>query len=526
MVSGEAATPNKPAIKRGRTVTNLAANLANFAFGIFVGLWFTPYLIRKLGTASYGLIPLVSQITGYLIVVTILLNNVVGRYITVALEQHDHEQANHYFNTAFFGNICMVMFLVVPAILAAWNIESLINLPPGQETPVRWLFACTITAFFLATIQSPFGVAAFYTNRLDLQSAISLLQQMARAVLVVGFFSLLGPQVWHVGLAAMLSMCIGWGWSIRIWRRLTPMLRVSLSHFRLSALRSLLSTGGWLSLNAVGSILYLGIDLVVVNRLFGAESSGRYAVAAQWSGLLRSIATVMAVVFAPTIVYLYARNEIDELVIYTRRAVRFLGTAMALPIGLICGLSEPLLKTWLGPEFADLGWLMSLLTIHLSVNLAVQPLFNVQTATNRVRVPAIVTILMGAANCGLALFLAGPMRWGVYGVAAAGAIALTAKNLIFIPLYAAHVLQRSFGIFLREMLPLLLITLGTAATGKLVAAIWDVSGWLRLGVAGAMLSIIFGAVGYRFILSCEERIMALNGVRSYGCKLGIGRVQV
>lgn len=504
-VSGEAASPEKPAIKRGRTATNLAANLANFAFSLFVGLWFTPYLIRNLGTASYGLIPLVSQITGYLIVVTILFNAVVGRYVTIALEQHDHEQANHYFNTALFGNLFIVLALLVPATLAAWNIQHLIVLPPGQETQVHWLFACTVAAFFLATIQSPFGVATFYTNRLDLQSALSVLQQVARLALVVGLFNLRRPQVWHVGLAALLSMCIGWGWSIRLWRRLTPMLRVSISHFRLSALRNLLSTGGWISINQVGAILFLAIDLVVVNRLFGAESGGRYAVALQWSSLLRSITTVIAGVFGPTIVYLYARNDINELVVYTRRSMKFLGIAIALPIGLICGLSEPLLKTWLGPEFVDLAWLMSLLTVHLSVNLAVYPLVNVQVATNHVRWPGIITCVMGITNLGLAILLAGPMGWGLYGVAAAGAIALTAKNLVFTPLHAAHILHRRLGAFFWEMLPIIGATLLTAIVCKAITLAWDLASWPRLMLTGLAVTATFSACAYRAVLDAADR---------------------
>ena len=117
--------------------------------------------------------------------------------------------------------------------------------------------------------------------------------------------------------------------------------------------------------------------------------------------------------------------------------MKLVGLLMALPIGLICGLSSPLLQTWLGPKFAELSWLMTLMTIHLSVNLAVLPLFSIQTATNAVRTPALVMIVMGMGNLGLAIFLAGPMGWGLYGVAAAGAIALTAKNLVFTPLYAA-----------------------------------------------------------------------------------------
>ena len=54
---------------------NLAANFANFAFALLIGLWFTPYLIHNLGTASYGIIPLITQVTNYMAVATIVLNS-------------------------------------------------------------------------------------------------------------------------------------------------------------------------------------------------------------------------------------------------------------------------------------------------------------------------------------------------------------------------------------------------------------------------------------------------------------------
>ena len=108
----EAGAAAKPAVKRGRTVTNLAANFGNFAFNMLVGLWFTPYMIHHLGTASYGLIPLVTQITGYMTVLTIALNSVVGRFVTIAFEQHDDEEANRFFNTALFANVFLVLALL------------------------------------------------------------------------------------------------------------------------------------------------------------------------------------------------------------------------------------------------------------------------------------------------------------------------------------------------------------------------------------------------------------------------------
>jgi membrane protein EpsK len=161
---------------------------------------------------------------------------------------------------------------------------------------------------------------------------------------------------------------------------------------------------------------------------------------------------------------------------------------------------------------------MSLMTIHLCVNLAVSPLFGLQNATNRVRTPAIVTIIMGLGNLGLAIFLAGPMGWGLYGVAGAGAIALTAKNLIFTPLYNAYILHRRLDTFLWEMLPLVLVTLGTAGIGKYVAVTWDVSGWFHLCFVGAGISLAYAAVAYWIILNPQERALGWNLISMYKSK--------
>ncbi len=504
----EASASRPPAPKRGRFLPNLISNAALFGFNVLVGLWFTPYLIRHLGTASYGIIPLIAQITNYMSVITATINAATGRYITIALERNDDEEANRYFNTSLFGSLLLVLLLLPPAAWAAAHLESLIALPEGREAQTRWLFACTAAGFFLGTLQSPFKVSCFCRNRFDLQNSIDLIQSAARVGLVVVFFSLWMPQLWHVGLATVAAMCLGWGWSIRLWRRLTPTLSVSPAHFCRKALRGLFSTGGWMAVNNLGSILYLNIDLLVINWMFGTESGGRYAAVMQWSVLLRAMAGVVASLFAPTMLYYYARHDIDGLSLYSRRAVKMTGLLMALPIGLICGLSSPLLHTWLGPDFDDLAWLMTLMTIHLSVNLAVTPLFSIQAATNHVRTPALVTLIMGIGNLGLAIILAGPMGWGLYGVAAAGVFALTAKNLVFSPLYAAHILGRRWDAFLWEILPVVLATVLTAAFGKWLAAGWDLAGWLRLGIVAAVISACYAIFAYWMMLNRAERNLA------------------
>lgn len=166
------------------------------------------------------------------------------------------------------------------------------------------------------------------------------------------------------------------------------------------------------------------------------------------------------------------------------------GLCMAIPIGLVSGLSEPLLVLWLGEEFRSAATLLLLLVAHLAVNVSVAPLFGINQAANRVRLPTLVQVGMGVVSAVLAITLARVSGWGMYGVAAAGAIVLTTKNAVFTPAYAAYVPRRPLTTLSRAML------LAVALTAALAAGLRALSGWVVVAslstlVAVALASCIF-----------------------------------
>ncbi|HPN13145.1 MAG TPA: polysaccharide biosynthesis protein, partial [Spirochaetota bacterium] len=61
---------------------NLVTKLGIFIANILVGLWLVPYLIRNLGVAGYGLIPLATQLTSYIGLLSIGINGAISRYLT------------------------------------------------------------------------------------------------------------------------------------------------------------------------------------------------------------------------------------------------------------------------------------------------------------------------------------------------------------------------------------------------------------------------------------------------------------
>ncbi|MDB6029906.1 MAG: hypothetical protein JWM16_244 [Verrucomicrobiales bacterium] len=501
-----ASTSELPA-RRGRFAINLLANVGQLGLSSAIGLWYVPFLIRHLGPSIYGLLPLATTMTSYMAMITLSFNSAVARSMTIALEQGDDHKANHIFNTSFWSSAALGVALLFPAAIGIIHLDWLIRVPPGYEVQARWLFTCTVTAFLLNELKSPFEIASLCRNRFDLRNLIAMTEVLTRVGLVVALFYAISPRIKYVGFGIVCGTLISGVGAVRVWRLLTPGLRLGWRHFDWGIFKHLARTGGWVIVNQLGAMLYLGIDLIVANRLFGAEANGRYAALLQLSMFIRTFGTTISGVFYPTVLSLYARKEIDSLVSYLNHAIKFVGLALALPIGLVCGFSQPLLRVWVGPEFESLAPLLVLLCVHLCINLAVNPLLGLQLAANRMKVPGIVTLVMGACNLGLALFLAGPMHWGLYGIAGAGAIMLTLKHVWFTPFYAARILGQPSSCFWRGILPIVAATLLTIILCRLMALGMDLSGWLPLGMAAAIVSGIYGAGVFLLLLTEGERIL-------------------
>lgn len=500
-----------PARKSGRFALNLVSNVGRLGLTMVVGVWYVPFLVRQLGPAAYGLVPLASMIVSYMGLVTFSLDTAMGRYLTISLARKDHGEANKVFNVALWGNAAIVALLAIPALAAIFNVQHLVRIPPGYETATRWLLAGTVAAFFLNEIKTPFLASCFSLNRLDLQNVITVAETLTRVGLVVFLFLVFAPRIEYVGAGILAGTVISTVGAIWLWKTLTPELHVRLRDFDWTMMKSLCHTSGWIVVSQIGLLLYVNIDLVVANRLFGPGEGGRFAAVVQLPTLLRTLGMTVGEIFAPTMYRIYAQGDFAGLALYLNRAIKFIGLVMALVVGLICGLSRPLLQLWLGPTFGSLSPLLCLMAIHLCINLSMYPLYAVPLAANRVKVPGLVTLAVGLLNLGLALFLAKVCGWGLYGIAAAGAISLTLRHLIFTPLYGAYVLRQSYKIFYRRVVPTIGAALATIGLCRLVLWSWTISGWVDLGMAAMTVSMLFLAATY-LLLSSEERMALKNTI--------------
>jgi membrane protein EpsK len=196
----------------------------------------------------------------------------------------------------------------------------------------------------------------------------------------------------------------------------------------------------------------------------------------------------------------------DILIVKAIRAMKYVALVIALPIGLCCGLSSPLLKIWLGKSFADWSPLMWLIVGGHIFNIIVNPITGINRGLNKVRWPAIVTFIGGILNLVISVLLVRYTNMGLYGVAISVCFCVVAKHFIFLPMYTASILNKSKGYFFG---PLVLGGGCCSVVGLfslLISKLFLLDTIVALMIVGLLISIIYVVAVYMLLLDKEDRI--------------------
>lgn len=493
-----------------RLLINVTSNVTAIVVSTLIHLWLTPYLIQHLGLAAYGMIPLITHLVAYFDLFSTAIRNAVGRFVAIHFNRNDIEQSNTYFNTALFSILMMCVLLLVPVIIFAVQLPAIFKVPAGHEISARWLFfMVAVSSFFVATT-SPFKVSTLIKHRFDLSEATIILSKLLRLGITVLCFAYFGASLKYVGwgyCGMALFMLVS---SMYLKSLLTPKLRIRLKFFRLHAFREITSMSMWMTINQIGTLLYLSTDLIIINLLLGPEQGGLYGPLVLMVSLISMLGSAVANVFTPIAYEYVAYKKSNDLARHTRRATKFMGLLIALPIGLVCGFSMPLLTRWLPPTFTGLSPLMCLLVGPGIVNIIVRPMFSIYRGMNKVKVPAIVIVTGGAINVILTILLIKYTTMGLYGAALASMLCLTSKNLFFTPIYTAALLGQAKSIFFKDMIPGILMTALVSLVGLGLSRMYELSSIPRLSATALPLSIVYLLICYGVAISKEDRKFLLS----------------
>ncbi len=497
-----------------RLIINVASNVVAVVANVGINIWMAPYLIRNLGREVYGMIPLVISFIAFFNLFTMSIVNAVSRYVSIYLGQDELEKGNVYFNSALSALLILCSVLLIPLIFLSIWFSDIFQVPKGFESDTRLMFIIVIFSSFFMVLRSPFRVSTFITHRFDLYNLGEILSKLLRIPVLVLCFYFFGPALKYFGLSFMAMACFALLVSMFFTKTLTPHLKINLKVSQWKSIVSMGKMSSWMTINEIGALLYLTISFSLINLFLGPEQVTRFSLIALWVTMLAVFGGTLNNIFTPVIYQYVAENRLDDMAIQARRAMKFIGLMMALPVGLLCGVSEPMLRIWVGESFTDLWPLSWLLVGPWLITIIARPVFSIDRGVNKVKVPAIVTLVVGVLNVILSIVLMKYTSLGIYGVALSLTICLVGKNFFFEPAYAASVIKHKKTIFIKSMLPGVIMGISTLLLSWVTSRIFDLSSILALSITCVFWSLLYMPFCFFVILNEKDKNLIKSLIKS------------
>lgn len=488
----------------GKQMTvNLIASIVSFGVNMAINFFLTPYLVKSLGTESYGFIGLANNFVQYATIITSALNSMSGRFISIAYHKGDKDKASRLFSSVLIADLFLASVMLVLISLFTCYLDMFLDIPEKLIGSVKITFGITFLTFVISVVTAIFTTAAFVKNRIDINSVRDIISNLLKIALIVLLFTFFPAQLYFIALATLASGVFLLLTNITVKRKILPDVQVSFKNFEIQSVKIILAAGLWMSLAQLSNTLISGIDLLLCNLTLGATLMGVLSIAKTIPHCISSLIATLASVFTPHYTILYAQNNIKGLtkeVSFTSRIVSFI---LTVPIAGFIAFGYEFYTLWQPtktPEEIQVIQILSVLTcIAYLFTAHTQCMTMLNSVCNKLKIPVLVSLGVGVLSIIITLLVINFGNLGdnnVYIIAGTSSVLMSLRAFFFIPIYSAYLLKQKWTTFFPSMLRgwltffvLILIFTATKSIFAINSWITFIAVCLVAGIIGYIISI-------------------------------------
>ena len=419
-----------------RVSLNMVTNMARAIVLALVGLLMVPYYIEQFGMEVYGLLPLATSITTYVLIASDSLVSSFSRYLIIAIQSGDEEKANVTYSSSMIGMFRAVMKILPVAILIAIISPYVFQIGPADALDVQIMFALILVSALIVSFVSCLNSVFYSYNLLYSLYLMKIIYTLSQVGLIILFFVTMGPSLIMIGVSYLIASLIYLVMMFIGVRRICPFLHVSKSKYDKKLLGEMSRLGFWAMASSIGTMMFIQTSLVLVNMFLGPGTEAEFAVVANIISIINTACIALGNAGEP-LVYRYNSEKDKEMVKHTLDLfTKLVGLIVVFPIAYICLFTPQLLVVWIHDEYE---YIVPMTRLMVPVNIAVCAMYIMNCVFlmyAKMRQVAIATCLFGLVNIGLAcIFL--PLSGNPMGASIPWAISMLMLNLVFIPYYIA-----------------------------------------------------------------------------------------
>lgn len=428
-----------------REYINAFAKALSFFINLVISFILTSYIVNTIGEEAYGFVGLGNDFVGYAQIITIAINSMASRYIVIEYEKENYKNANYYLSSLFFSNVVLILLFCIVGGLTIFNLNKLFNVSYALVNDIRVLWVFLFLNFFVNLLNTTFQVSLFYNNRLELDAYNSTIGIFLKSIILLFMFLIFKPNVWYIGFATLVSSIYPFVFNVFYTRKEFPKAKISIGLFRLKKALILFKSGFWNSLTQIGVVLRNGLDLLITNLFVGASAMGVMSVTRVVPQYVLNLFAVVSGIFLPRLMSSYAKSDHKSIKEQMENSISFMAFFSAFPLIVIFTLGEDFYRLWLPTQDAKVLYIITIVSCIIYVfHLPMQPLWNIFSVYNKLKVPS--CFLLGEAVLSIMTELV-LLQWvktdfqKMIVIAGVSSFFVTIRTLIFLPIYANHIMK-------------------------------------------------------------------------------------
>ena len=342
-------------IGRRALARNAAYNLIGQALPLAVGVVAIPFAARYLGAERFGVLGLVWALIGSFGLLDLGLGRATTKYVAASLAGNDHIPLGPVATlSVLVQTILGLLGGAVLALLTPWLVARAIGVPASLQSEVRSCFL--IVALSIPLVSFSTGLRAILEAALRFDIVNLVRTPMAAVMFAVpAIVAAAGGDLAAIAVVLVAVRLVAvWAW-VRAIRRVLPGVRWALRP-SWQSFRPLAVYGAWTAIsNAIAPALAY-LERFLLASLAGVAALGYYTAPAEAVMRLLIVPGALAGVLFPAVSAAYgtgAPGAIAERLALT--SLRYITAILAPVVMLLIVFAGPVLRLWLGPEYAVQG---------------------------------------------------------------------------------------------------------------------------------------------------------------------------
>ncbi|MEQ2576108.1 oligosaccharide flippase family protein [Mediterraneibacter faecis] len=494
------------------TLINMLSALIFLCVQMFISFWLSPFVVGRLGEEAYGFINLANNFVSYASLLSVAINSMSSRYISVEYNSGRVEEAKSYFCSVFVVNCFLYGLILIISIIFIGRIELIINIPSKFLFQVKLTFLLSFLNMGASLIGTVYMAASFTTNKMHYNSLIQIVSNVVKTIVVFVLFSVLPAKIYYLSIATLVAGIITLYGNFYITKILFSEFKIKWKYFKFSKLIILVKSGFWVLISNISNLLLNGLDLLFSNWFISSAIMGRLSLAKQIPLALSSALGVFSNIFSSALTKSFVVDGDEGIINEAYSQLRILTFFFTVPYAGLIAYGENFLHLWLSntnysmTQIEEIYTLMLLVLLDIIISTYMYSIHSIFIALDKVRVYSIVLFIASVVSMTSTLFLLKFTNLGVYAIAGTSTVVLGFTHGIIVPGVAGKLLNKPIWLFWKSELNSWTLLFIVYIVFVLLRFVLNLSSWSLFGISIMIAGVIGYIISFFIILNKAERL--------------------